>query len=370
MVVNDSYLEDFREMFSEELKNAGIIGGALVFSKDGSTLIRIEHGLANINSKELVDQDTIFHWASNTKTLTGIAIMQLRDRGLLSLDDAVTDYLPEISVIKNPFGSIDDITIRHLMNHSSGLRNPTYPYKLGLPLEPFEPTEYAQLEATFPITELLFKPGDRFGYSNLGIVFLGKVIEKLSGCDYQTYIDRNIFRPLDMCRSYFDRTPLNLLRHRSHSYYIENGNLREGIFDVDTGITVSNGGLNSTIGDMMKYFEFIIGNEAKDNHVISRKSLLEMLEPGIDSDTDANGYRGLTSGVGLTFFLDRDGEEMFFGHGGDQNGFISYTEFNLKQKTYSIMVFNTTVLRSENNEGGDDVVMKLRRATRKLHQSF
>ena len=370
MVVNQNRLNEFREFFSKELKEAGIIGGAFVFSKSGSSLIEIDYGFANRERGHLVDQNTIFHWASNTKTLTGIAILQLRDDGMLSLDDAVTDYLPEISSIRNPFGSIDDITIRHLMNHSSGLRNPTYPYKLSLPSEQFEPTDYSQLEATFPVTELLFYPGDRFGYSNLGIVFLGRIIEKLSGDEYEVYIDKRIFKPLGMLRSYFDTTPVELLKNRSHSYYREGGNLREGWFDADTGITASNGGLNSTVSDMIRYFDFLVGNNSNGGTILSRDSLLEMLEPSIESDTDANGYRGLTSGVGLTFFFDRDGDEMFFGHGGDQNGFISYTEFNLKRKSFSIIVFNTTVVSSSQNDGQDDVVMKLRRATRKLHQSF
>lgn len=369
-MVDKKHLDEFKESFTKELEVAGIIGASFVFSRNKETLLQFEYGSADLGRKLPVDRDTIFHWASNTKTLTGIAIMQLRDRGLLSLDDKVTKHLPELSKIRNPFGSMDDVTIRHLMNHSSGLRNPTYPYKRGLSWEPFEPTEYSQLEATFPFTELLFKPGDRFGYSNLGIVFLGRIIEKLSGDDYEVYIDKNILKPLGMNRSYFDKTPYHLLRNRSHSYYIENGKVREGRFDADTGITVANGGLNSPIPDMIRYFDFLVGNSSNADEVLSRKSLLEMLEPSTKSDIDANGYRGLTSAVGLTFFIDNDGDDIFFGHGGDQNGFISYTEFNLKRKTFSIIVMNTTVVSSQNTDSSDDVVMRLRRATRKLHQAY
>src|SRR5690606_15014854 len=104
----------------------------------------------------------------------------------------------------NPYGSMDDITIRHLLTHSGGFRNGTWPWRIGKDWEPFEPTEYSQLVAMFPFTEVLFKPGTKFSYSNPGIVYLGRIIEKLAHEPYQTYIDKNMLRPLSMYRSYFD----------------------------------------------------------------------------------------------------------------------------------------------------------------------
>ncbi len=368
--MNQEKTDYFQKYFSNQLRESGIVGGAFVFSKNGERLISLTHGFAHLEKDLPVDEETIFHWASNTKTFTGIAIMQLRDRGLLSLDDKVTKYLPELSEVRNPYGSMDDVTIRHLMTHSSGFRNPTYPYKRGFSWEPFEPTQYSQLEATFPFTELLFKPGEKFGYSNPGILFLGRIIEKLSGDDYEVYVDKNIFKPLGMHLSYFDRTPFHLLDRRSHSYYLENGKLREGIFDADTGITVSNGGLNSPVKDMVRYFDFLLGENLEGEKVLSRNTLLEMFEPAIKSDSDANGYRGMTTDVGLTFFMDRVAGESYIGHGGDQNGFISYTEFNLRRKTFSIIVMNTKIVSGEIKEGPQDVVMRLRQETRKLHESF
>jgi hypothetical protein len=102
-----------------------------------------------------------------------------------------------------------------------------------------------------PYTEVLFRPGSRFSYSNPGIVYLGQVIERLSGEDFEVYVDKNILRPLGMHASYFDRTPPFLLPHRAHSYYhhATAGGSRAP-FDVDTGVTVSNGGLNAPLTDM------------------------------------------------------------------------------------------------------------------------
>src|SRR5215207_314235 len=281
----------FDAFYQKELKDAGIVGSSFVFLKDDRIVFEKHFGSANLEKKQPVDRNTIYHWASNTKQFTGIAIMQLRDRGLLKLDDPVTKYLPELREVHNAFGSMDDITIRHLMTHSSGFRNPTWPWDQGKDWEPFEPTEYSQLVAMFPFTEILFKPGSKFSYSNPAIIFLGRIIEKLSGDDYEVYTDKNIFKPLEMHRSYFDATPYHLLKHRSHSYYIENGKRAEARFDANTGITVSNSGLNSPISDMAKYLNFLVGDPSRSpayDGILKRSSLEEMWQPQVKTDVDAN----------------------------------------------------------------------------------
>ncbi|HJU61960.1 MAG TPA: serine hydrolase domain-containing protein, partial [Candidatus Binatia bacterium] len=199
------------------LKQHGIVGSSLVVLHDGVVVAEDYVGLANEEKGWPVDRDTIYHWASNTKTLTGIAIMQLRDRGLLSLDDPVTKYIPELRKVHNPFGSMDAITIRHLMTHSAGFRSATWPWG-GEPWHPHEPLHWSQLEAMFPYTEILFEPGKEFRYSNPGVVFLGRIIELLTTDDYEVYIDKNIFSPLEMHRSYFDNTPYYLSRHKAQGY--------------------------------------------------------------------------------------------------------------------------------------------------------
>ena len=366
-------LLDFAAAFRGGLKETGIVGGSFVFLKDNKVLASEYYGSANLAKNQPVDENTIYHWASNTKPFTGIAIMQLRDRGLLKLEDPVTKYLPELRAVHNAYGSMDEITIRHLMTHSAGFRNPTWPWDQGKDWEPFEPTEYSQLVAMFPFTEILFKPGSKFSYSNPAVIFLGKIIEKLSGDDYEVYIDKNIFKPLEIHRTYFDATPYHLLKYRSRSYYIENGKRTEGRFDANTGITVSNSGLNSPLPDMIKYLNFLVGDPGKRDvydAVLKRSSLVEMWQPQLKTDVDANGNRGFTTDVGLIFFLNRTPQGTLLGHGGDQNGFISYIDFNPQRRTASIMVFNTNVIVAGGSPPEKDVVGDLRRAVQKLHASF
>lgn len=364
-----SALKDFKTLYERELKDAGIVGSSFVFVKDGKVLAHYNYGSANLEKKQPVDDDTIYHWASNTKPFTGIAIMQLRDRGLLKLDDPVTKYLPELRAVHNSFGSMDEITIRHLMTHSSGFRSGTWPWSGGHDWEPFEPTEYSQLVAMMPYMEIKFKPGSKFSYSNPGVLFLGKIIEKLSSDDYEVYIDKNILKPLEMYRSYFDATPYHLLKHRSHSYYIENGKRTEGRFDANTGITVSNSGLNSPLTDMVKYLNFLIGDPAKKDvydGILKRSSLEEMWRPQIKTEVDANGNKGFTTDVGLIFFLDTTLSPTHLGHGGDQNGFISYLDFDPAKREASIIVFNTNIILPDNTAPEKDVVSRLRKSVRAL----
>lgn len=365
----DKRFQDFKAVYEQELKRAGIVGSSFVFLQDNKVVAEDYYGSANIAKSRPVDRDTIYHWASNTKPFTGIAIMQLRDRGLLKLDDPVTKYLPELRAVHNSFGSMDDITIRHLLTHSAGFRGGTWPWGKGKDWEPFEPTEYSQLVGMFPYTEILFKPGSRFSYSNPGIIFLGKIIEKLSGDDYEVYIDKNIFKPLEMYRSYFDATPYHLLKYRSHSYYIDSGKRTEGHFDANTGITVSNSGLNSPLPDMIKYLNFLVGDPSKKeiyDTVLKRSSLEEMWQPQLPTESDANGNKGFTTDIGLIFFLDKTLGPKHLAHGGDQNGFISYIDFDPVKREASILVFNTNLVLPDNAPPENDMVGKLRRAVRGL----
>src|ERR1044071_3087262 len=117
---------EFKTNYEKESRQHGIVGSRFFFIRDNQVIAKELYGLANIELNRAVDEDTIYHWASITKTFTGIAIMQLRDRGLLKLDDPVIKYLPELKAAHNPYGDMGDITIRHLMTHSAGFRNPTW----------------------------------------------------------------------------------------------------------------------------------------------------------------------------------------------------------------------------------------------------
>jgi CubicO group peptidase (beta-lactamase class C family) len=350
---------DFKLFYEQSMRNHGIVGSSFMLLQDGQVIAQEFFGLANQEQQLPVDEDTIYHWASITKTFTGIAVMQLRDRGLLKLDDPIIKYLPELRAVHNSHGDLSQITIKHLMTHSSGFRGPTWPWGGDRDWHPHEPQHWEQLVAMMPYTEVSFKPGSKFSYSNLGIIFLGRVIELLTHDDYEVYIDKNIFKPLEMYRSYFDVTPYHLLKHRSHSYYLKEGRLTPGRFDVDTGITVSNGGLNSPLTDMVKYLTFLMGDlrrQAIYDQVLKRSSLEEMFQPQIAIESSAmvqpDGQNRKDS-MGLTFFIEDNFGQHFIGHSGGQNGFISHFYIRPDTRTAYIIAFNTHATPTEKDSSRD-----------------
>ena len=338
-------LKKFDAFYQKGMKDYAIVGGAFLMVHEDKVIDHQTYGSAHIAKKYAVDKDTIFHWASITKTLTGIAIMQLRDRARLKLDDPITKYVPELRAVHNPFGSMDEITIGMLMSQTSGFRGGTWPFGGDKDWHPPEPTKWSQLVAMMPYTEILFKPGSKYSYSNPGIVYLGQVIERLSGEDFEVYMDKNILRPLDMRASYYDTTPNHLLKHRSHSYSIaQDGKMTEGIFDMDTGITVSNGGLNSPLTDMAKYLKFLIGDakrQAEYDIVLRRSSLDEMFVPVVDVLDEPKDGVNRNDQMGRSFFIEDNFGQRFIGHSGHQNNFALHFYYSPASRAAYIVAFNT-----------------------------
>jgi CubicO group peptidase (beta-lactamase class C family) len=308
-------------------------------------------GKARKDSQEPVDGETSYNWASITKTMTAIAVLQLRDRGKLSLDDSAVLYVPELRQVHDDFGSIDAITIRDLLTHSAGFRNPTWPWDCedasNCDWQPFEPTRWEQVAAMLPYTQVAFRPGSRWSYSNLGYVFLGQIIQRLSGDDFEIYVEKNILMPLGMTASYFDRSPYFLESHVSASYLRAGDRLTAQPFNFDTGITTSNSGLKAPITDMVKYLHFLIGDPANPRYsfVLKRHSLEEAWKgvlPVAEAGKPATPYTKGAPMMGLGFFVLEFKGHRYVYHDGDQGGFSSEMLIDPAERTASILAVNTT----------------------------
>jgi CubicO group peptidase (beta-lactamase class C family) len=329
--------------FREAAQAEGTVGASLYVLHDGE-LLRAEHfGKADLESNRAVDADTIYHWASITKTLTAVAVMQLRDRGRLSLEDPITRYLPEVRAVHNPYGSMDEITLRHLITHSAGFRAPTFPWRGSEPWKPHEPAHWSQVAAMMPYTQIHFAPGSKSSYSNLGISMLGRVIEIVTGEDIEVYLTKNILMPLGMTRSYFDNTPYYLLEHKSNNYFVRDGEPQAQGLDLDTGATVANGGLNGPVSDMAKWLSFWVGaGDARRNEmVLARASLEEMWRPVHRIEAGD----GLDQHMGMAFFIvDRDvgGQtRRYVGHTGGQKAFNDFVYVDPQTGVAVIFANNT-----------------------------
>ena len=352
----------FQSRFDAELSGHGVIGGGFALVRGAGPARLGLHGQARLDTHGNVDADTAYNWASITKTFTAIAILQLRDRGRLALDDPAVRYVPELRDVHDAFGPVEAITVRDLLTHSAGFRNPTWPWDCdaiasedggNCDWQPFEPTRWTQVAAMMPYTHVAFSPGSRWSYSNLGYVVLGQIIERLSGDDFEVYIDKNILKPLEMNASYFDRAPYFLEGHVSASY------LRAGAagvpqaqpFDFDTGVTTSNSGLKAPITDMVKYLRFLVGDGANPRYetVLRRASLEEMWTglvpvgaPGKAATPYTVGPHGEPITMGLGFFVfSSQGRRIVF-HDGDQGGFSSELLLDPAGRAAAILAVNTT----------------------------
>lgn len=342
---------EFTRTFQAYVDSDAVVGASVVLTKNGRVVGRYETGDANLATKVAVDSQTIFHWGSITKSLTAISIMQLRDRGKLSLDDKIVRWVPELRTMHDPFGMIDSITIRMLMSHTAGFQSGTWPWGNNKPWEPFEPTTWNQLVAMMPYQEVLFRPGSRYSYSNPGFIYLARVVEQITGDPWDAYVQKNIFAPLELTRSYFRGTPYFLAAHRSHNYDVRKDsagrqNLVDNGADFDPGITSPNGAWNAPLGDLVKYTAFLtnamLSGMSRERYdvVLKRSSLQEMWEPGKPM---SQSYGSAPSQwMGLSFFIrDRNGQRIL-GHTGSQAGFRAFFYFDPISNMAIIAAFNTT----------------------------
>jgi CubicO group peptidase (beta-lactamase class C family) len=341
----------FAQRFDAVLAQHGVVGGGIAIVHLQEPATQWFFGMARKDTAQTVNEETSYNWASITKTMTAIAILQLRDRGKLSLDDSAVRYVPELRQVHDAFGSIDEVTIRDLLTHSAGFRNPTWPWDCedasNCDWQPFEPAQWSQVAAMLPYTQIAFRPGSRWSYSNLGYVFLGQIIERLSGDDFEVYMHKNILMPLGMTASYFDRSPYFLESNVSASYLRAGDKLTPQPFNFDTGITTSNSGLKAPIPDMVKYLRFLIGDPGNPRYavVLKRESLEEAWKgviPVTEPGKPPTPYTKDAPEMGLGFFVaDFHGRRIVY-HDGDQGGFSSEMLIEPAARTASILAVNTT----------------------------
>jgi len=365
----------FTNLFDTSVDRDKIVGASVLVVRDGRIVARHEHGLADRAAAQSVSAATIFHYGSITKTITAIAIMQLRDRGQLTLDDSVTRYLPELRRIHDPYGSMDDVTIRMLLSHSAGFQYPTWPYTQGKPWEPFEPTSWEQLTAMMPYQEVSFQPGSRYSYSNPAFIYLARIIEEVTGDPWATYVQKNIFAPLGLARSYFGTTPYYLAAYRSHNYTLlrdENGteSVRDNGADFNPGITIPNGGWNAPLDDLATYVAFLTNathgdpaTQRRYDTVLKHSDFEEMWKPLYPTNITETAPDHSES-MGMSFFIVRRGSATFIGHTGSQEGFLAFIYLNPANGAAVVAAFNTA--NDAGSKPGESAFQTIREAALKL----
>lgn len=217
-------------------------GGVFMVTKNGKSIYQKSFGKSNIELDVDVTSESVFQIGSMTKQFTAIAILMLEEGNKLSVNDTISKYIPDY-----PNGN--EITIHHLLTHTSGIKDFTKMKALR---------DIAQKEMTpkmmvdfFKNEPVDFLPGEKFDYNNSGYVLLGYIIELASGESYEDYIEKYIFEKAGMNKSCY-ATDRQIIKKRAYGYQKkESGYVNKTI--INFSLPFSSGSLMSTLEDMLKW---------------------------------------------------------------------------------------------------------------------
>lgn len=303
------------------------IPGVVVGVVAGDDLVWAQgFGHADIAAERPMTPDTRFRMASHSKLFTATAIMQLREQGLLRLDDPVSQYLPWFEV-KTAAPDDAPITLEHLLTHGSGL-----PREAGPHWSDFEFPSAEQLQTLLPERQAAFSPEARWKYSNLAYTLAGMIVEQVSGQRWAEYLQRHIFDPLAMDASSVDLEDPKLAT--GYGRRMPDGS-RSIMPFVDARAMASATGLTSTVEDMARFVsaQFREGTRG-ENRLLSTASLREMHRVRmLENDW--------TRGQGIGFAVMRIDERLYVGHGGGYPGYTTHTRIQLDDAIGVIVLTNT-----------------------------
>ncbi|HYG08625.1 MAG TPA: serine hydrolase [Pyrinomonadaceae bacterium] len=257
----------------EYLTRANKIGqfnGAALVAENGKVIYKKGLGLANMEWNVPNETDTKFRLASITKQFTAALILQLVEQGKLKLDGKLSEYLPDY---RKDVG--DKVTIHHLLTHTSGIPSYTSRPKFleEVSRNPQTVTEFVKQYAS---GDLEFEPGSKFRYNNSGYFLLGAIIEKIHGKPYEQVIKENIFDPLGMKNSGYDRHS-TLLSKRASGYQKTPAGYVNAPY-LDMSIPYAAGSLYSTVEDLYLWDQALYTDK-----IISAKNREVMYKPFLDN---------------------------------------------------------------------------------------
>jgi CubicO group peptidase (beta-lactamase class C family) len=275
MVVAADQSARIDELLAKHVKD-NTPGAAVLVVKDGKKIFEKGYGLANVDKAIPIRPHTVFELASCSKQFTAMAIMILAERKKLNYDDRLGKFFPEFHAAGQA------ITIEQLLHHTSGL--PDYMDAWNASNTNAPPASRLMLELVAKRPKLLFKPGEKYDYSNTGYMVLAQIVEKASGKRFPEFIKENIFTPLGMNDSIvFDETHPKILR-RALCYAREGGGFKNTSRD-ELGAVYGDGSVHSSIDDLFKWDQALYTEK-----LVSAAALKRAWTEGKTSDGKGTGY--------------------------------------------------------------------------------
>ncbi|MFX0063173.1 MAG: serine hydrolase domain-containing protein [Candidatus Hermodarchaeota archaeon] len=318
-----------REIFAKWDK-ANAPGCALAVLKERKIIFQQGFGLANLDYDIPISSQTVFRIASVSKQFTAACIVLLAEQGLLSLDDDIRKYISELPEFKSI------VTIRHLIHHTSGIRDYLDLYSLrGTTDQEFDSVNTDNvLELIKNQKKLNFPPGEQFLYSNTGYLFLAMIIKRITGKSLREYADEYIFKPLGMKHTFFNDEHKMIIKNRAVGYRAK----EEGGFKINDTRSelVGDGGVFSTIDDLSLWAQIFYENKFGSENFIST-----LLTTG-----KLNNREGINYSFGLR--MKSLGGFPIVTHGGSFFGFRADITWLLQHKMAFICLANLSSITPSN----------------------
>lgn len=337
MRLTDSITASLDKKLSEKCQQKNIPGMALCVFKEGEPIYEKCYGYRHVDHQLPVTNDTVFPAASVTKSFTALSIMLLEDKGKLSVDDLVTDWLPELTLPKRKYQQ--QLKIHHLLSNTSGLpglgavnraraksinKDPDGAYMADRLSYIYEGREIETVVELMDMMSndidysLLGEPGTTYNYSNEGFALLQEIIERASGQSFNEFINEHVLRPLNMSHSTFLNKDLSSFERVTELYgYTKDFKAFHSPAWWDVGHIYTNGSLKTTVLDLMKYLElYRLDGTVNGQQIISQSCIQKMMTPHFRIPTGEHyGY-----GLKLTHY---NGISLI-GHPGNIKGGSAY----------------------------------------------
>ena len=302
----------FDKWVEQHISHRNVPGLSIAVVYDQEIVWAEGYGYSDLETKTPATPATVYRIGSVTKLFTSTAILQLRDQGKLKLDDPISLYLSWFAV-PNPFPDTPEITIRHLLTHTSGLpREAAFPYWT----DHVFPTR-KELAEGVQGQDALNPPETAYHYSNLGMSLLGEIVTAVSGQPWADYVQEKILQPLGMSSS--STAPGEELRRRlSTAYMLQATDGTRGAMEFyETGAIAPAGSIVSTVEDLGRFASLQFrGGPAGGEQILKGSTLREMQRVQWV-------YDSFTGGRGLGFQVSHRDGKNFVSHGGSIGANVS-----------------------------------------------
>lgn len=262
--------QNVQTVLESAVQDSAFPGGVLIAGSKNEILIEQSFGFHTYSKKVPTKTDDIFDLASITKVIsTTSATMKLYESNQINLNDKVTKYIPQFA--KNDEGKSgkrDEVTIRHLLTHTSGLPPFRHFYKMESPLD------------SIFITKLNNPPGEKYKYSDVGIIILGKIIERISNLTLAEYTQKNIFEPLEMNSTFYNPPESKLNRIVPTEYSEKEGKFIKGHAHDENAYSLDgiagHAGLFSSANDLSIFSQMMLNNGELNKTKIFNMETIEL----------------------------------------------------------------------------------------------